>query len=771
MADLYEEYGLEMEADPSLTDLSPKESKEPVIKKSGGWIRSILALVLGIVIGVGAVAGGGYFAVTFPARTAIETIGGFAGLDYEKQIQNKFLAEEYEEKPLLEIGKELAKVIKDKNLVGINNIVPAIGDYIDKLVGNMNTEFGVMMDSNAIIETPFHELPAYLGETFRTTPLGNMLKATSKTDKLEPILMEICYGEEGVHYHLDENGEVVMNEGHQAATFETLGTTPNAMLNKISLAAVLPPNPDDTLMMSMAYGREDVTYTVEKNSDGTAKVDEDGHAIVTMLPLYFKKDGDVFLDYNNDPVACDITALENGFVQMDKHPTYDGAAMETYYLKEGTDGKYYAYKEAKDDAAQATFKKTMIGDLSADSSSMINNIYIKDALNVKYDPLHPENDPHAILFSLAYGTEGADYKVDPTTKEITMIGDAQPRTIGDLRERGTDIINDVAISDIMDAENDDALGMYLLYGKKGIHYDFDGDGNMYMLHRYIAISDDNTKVYNEYGEQLQMKDGETNGCELDLVNSIFTDIYGVQYTYQAATPEKTIKTPHGQMKVYYLYQDGSEVLFTKHSLGELAGGDNLIYRLTDRLTLTEVLHDSNLSENKFLKHVDDCTVSEIPERLEALAFTDMFSDEIFGAGAIKYEGTTPLTDELGNTITAGEYYKITDGKIYKSELKGTWWYLLHDSDTTDGTMNPSDYLIALHMNDLLNNMTTNVHEATLYKLDSDGIISGLGDLVNKDIIRIDGAPIAGVPDTATKLGHLTVTEMLHYTTFVMDLIP
>ena len=71
MADLYEEYGLEMEADPSLTDLSPKESKEPVIKKSGGWIRSILALVLGIVIGVGAVAGGGYFAVTFPARTAI----------------------------------------------------------------------------------------------------------------------------------------------------------------------------------------------------------------------------------------------------------------------------------------------------------------------------------------------------------------------------------------------------------------------------------------------------------------------------------------------------------------------------------------------------------------------------------------------------------------------------------------------------------------------------------------------------------------------------
>ena len=64
MSDLYEEYGLELEADPSLEALPSEDKKEPVIKKSGGWLRSVLALVLGIVIGVGAVAGGGYFAVT-----------------------------------------------------------------------------------------------------------------------------------------------------------------------------------------------------------------------------------------------------------------------------------------------------------------------------------------------------------------------------------------------------------------------------------------------------------------------------------------------------------------------------------------------------------------------------------------------------------------------------------------------------------------------------------------------------------------------------------
>ena len=166
------------------------------------------------------------------------------------------------------------------------------------------------------------------------------------------------------------------------------------------------------------------------------------------------------------------------------------------------DGKYYAYTEPSEEATQVKFKKTMLGDLTEDSSAIINNIYLKDALDVTYDPQHPENDPHDILFSLAYGTEGVNYTVDPVTKEIKMIGDAQPRTIGDLRERGTDIINDVAISDIMHAKHDDKLSMYLLYGKEGIHYALDEQDNMSMLQQYIAISDDGTKVYNEYGELL-----------------------------------------------------------------------------------------------------------------------------------------------------------------------------------------------------------------------------------------------------------------------------
>ncbi len=768
MSGLYEEYGLEMEKEPSTEAYNPVNKKKATAKKkSGGWFRTIIALGLGVVIGVGGVVGGGYLALTRPAGPTLKTVGGFVGINYEEQIKNKLLSEEYENKSILEIAKELAKVVKDKNLVGIANISPVVDEYVDKLVNKMNTEFGVTMDGDTLIETPFQELPAYLGDTFRTTPLGNMLRATSKTEELEPILMELCYGEEGTHYYIDENGEIVMNEGHSPATFETFGTNPNSMINNVSLAAVLPPN--DSLMLSMAYGKEGITYELEKNEDGTTKTDENGHPIVSMLPMYYTYDGTQVYDYNGEVVECAVTTLEGSeFLQMVKAPAYDGAGENTYYLKE-VDGKYYAYAEPSEEAAQVNFKKTMLGDLSEDSSAIIDNIYLKDALNVTYDPAHPENDPHAILFSLAYGTEGVEYTVDPVTKKITMIGGAHPRTIGDLREHGTDLINDVAISDIMSAKHDDSLSMYILYGKEGIHYALDEEDNLSMLQQFIAISDDGAKVYNEYGELLQIADGETKGYT--LTETTFTNIHGDTYTYQAADPAKTIKTNDGQVKVYYLFnEDGTAAMFAKHSLGELAGSDNLISRLTDRLSLSEVLHDADLENNKFLKHVSDCPVNEIPDELLKISVTDMFSEEIYGANAVKYEGETPLTAVGGVVIENGDFYtQETDG-YHKAEMKSTWKYLLTDPN---GVMKPGDYKAAEDMDKLLSNMTANVESAKMRDLKNDEIIHGLSDeMLNtkvRDSIGGHTLPLpAGTEIGVTTMGDLTVTEMLNYTSAMIS---
>lgn len=800
MSNLYEEYGLEMESESVVRDTLPEGSTKNT-KKKGGWLKAIIALFLGLVIGVGGVVGGGFILLNSPARPAIETIGGFAGLNYDEKVKNKLLAEEYESKTLLEIAKELMESVKNKNLAGVDKIAPAVGDYVDEMITNMNTQFGTEMDTEIVLKTEFSELPTYLGDTFRTTPMGKMLKATNGGVPLEPILMEVCYGEEGVHYHIDENGEVVMNEGYQAATFETFGSNPNSLINNVSVAAVLLPKADDSMMLSMAYGKENTTFVLEKDEHGQVKLDENGHPVVTMLPLYFEKEDDIFVDYAGEPVLCTVTDAENGFLKMERQPLFNGAGTDVYYLKETNgDGKYYAYKSPESTAEPASFKKVMIGNLAEDSSQIINNVYLKDALKVNY---LTEPTPHKILFSLAYGTLDIDYTVDPVTKQITMINGAEPRTIGDLRERGNDIINDVAISDIMDANHNDALEMYLLYGKKDIHYELDSDDKVVMLQKYIAISNDTTRVYNEYGELLAQKAEGVNGYVLDTTAGTYTDNKGITYKYVLADPEKTIETNDGHLtpddpsddyaKVYYLTDEADvPAMFIKHSLGELAGNDNLISRMNDRLTTGELLGEEEVASNKFLKHLKDSSITDLPRNISNLTVGQVFEEEMYVTCQI-YDPTEGVDsavpsaeyDANGNVIMIqeGDYYYVDDnGNWHPAEgekaIRGTWKYLLKTGkDSFGNDIYKTDYKVATDMNLLLNNMTSNVKTATLYELNNDGVMEFEATMLSTDIkTTVNGNDItsgltnAGIDtDTQKKLGCLTTNQVLAYLSIVLAL--
>ena len=161
----------------------------------------------------------------------------------------------------------------------------------------------------------------------------------------------------------------------------------------------------------------------------------------------------------------------------------------------------------------------------------------------------------------------------------------------------------------------------------------------------------------------------------------------------------------------------------------------------------------------------------------------MFREDIYEGDHFKqHTGDTPLTAADGTLIYKGEYY-TEDSLGYHvynptaADLKPTWWYLLNDPT---GTKSPDDYKAATDMNALLTNMTANVENSTLYKLKQDAIIGGLTDgLVNTDIKReitvsgvvvpLDLTPL-GIPATAAKLGDLTVTQMLAYTTAVLALL-
>lgn len=784
MSDIYEEYGLELESD----DLFPEGygnpdkttgKKKRIRISGGGWLKAAVALVLGAVIGLGGVFAGGYLALSRPVRPTIELIGGFTGLNYEETIQNKLLSEEYENKTILEIAKELGTVITDKNLAGIDRVIPAFGDYLGEMIGNMNTQFGLSLDADTMINTEFAELPNYLGETFRTTPLGNILKATANGQELEPLLMEICYGQEGLDYIIDsETGEVVMLNGKQPAMIETFASEPSSLINSISLAAVVSPKADDPLMMSMAYGREGTTYEFDRDDDGNILLDSRGCPEVTMLPMYFLQDDDGhWTDYAGKKLNYLVSDADaNGFITMTKTDT-NGNPVATYYVKETNgDGKFYAYTEPSDTAEPILFHKTMIGDITENSSNLVDNIMLKDAMNIYY--LGNDPAPHKIMFSLAYGREGVDYIVhrwdpdDSTTWTIEMINGSQPRTIGDLRGSGTNLINDIAIADIMHADPHDALSMYMLYGKENIHYVLDAEDNVIMLQKYIAISDDFTRVYNEYGELLH----ETE-YTLDTTTKAYTDCDGYVSYYTEPDPVKTITANDGtgEVKVYYLNEkNGNPAMYTAHTLGFLAGGDNLVSNMTKRLTISEILGEESVAENKFLKHLKDSTVTDLPNAISDLKFCDVFEEEIF-INCTLNEGAPFASDDkdaLGNPImveTGDWYYVDKYGKTHRSEtekvVQGTWKYLLME----DGVVN-TDYKVATDMNKMINNMTSNMQNATLNNLKADGILSDLDDSTLNTPLYEGCAP-AG----KEVMGELTVVEMLTYTAalpeYIMENLP
>jgi hypothetical protein len=242
----------------------------------------------------------------------------------------------------------------------------------------------------------------------------------------------------------------------------------------------------------------------------------------------------------------------------------------------------------------------------------------------------------------------------------------------------------------------------------------------------------------------------------------------------------------------------------------------LMSHLTQRLTLEELL-GSSVHENMLLNPIAHTTIDELPGAVNSLTIAEVFENDVYET--IIQNGTTYFVDANGEKL----YYNETDGKWYtkasnaQSErvLKGTWKYLLKDttptyveSETgtyvldTDGETyraatdseltNTSvkkykqeftvaqDYKIT-EINELVDNMTNNIQNATLRDLHDDKIIT----LSDKNILTSDikytlfeGTPYAvslGIePFTfengtqKTKLGDLTINEMLTYVSAVLS---
>ena len=158
---------------------------------------------------------------------------------------------------------------------------------------------------------------------------------------------------------------------------------------------------------------------------------------------------------------------------------------------------------------------------------------------------------------------------------------------------------------------------------------------------------------------------------------------------------------------------------------------------TKTITVKEIFEEDTINSNKFLPFVKDETIESLPEAIKSLKVIEVYEDEVY-----EKDGVT---------------------------LKGSWKYLLTDQDT--GKVD--DSITITDMQKMIDNMQTNIHTATLFEMKDDGVLSELSDdmLETKLKTSIGGQSLSVTFPGKTKLGDLTVDEMLTYLDHILSHLP
>lgn len=377
------------------------------------------------------------------------------------------------------------------------------------------------------------------------------------------------------------------------------------------------------------------------------------------------------------------------------------------------------------------------------------------------------DDP--VMMALCYGKKDVDYKIEDGV--VKMQGDAKPATLKKLT--GEEGISGMRLVDIMDADPNNALMMYVLYGKKGIHYTLSASNAIEPCQKRLALLGSN--VYNEYGEPL-------SGGTLDGLTYTYKDNGGTVKLTEY--PGITVATADGDAQVYLLSDEqGNALMYEPRLLNELTGNSPVLANITSRLTIGEVMDETDVQENIFLKHVADTTIADLPEAIEKLEIAEVFADTVY----LTYKLDEPYVDINGKTVNKGDFIRETTNStgdtVYvlaqsddERQLDSIWKYLL----TKNGV--EQDYTVT-QMGEMVTNVKANVNNATINSLRKDGLVDGLSDSVADGEVKATFYGVSlesqltandipyGLKADGTKytLGDLTVTQMMKYMSVVLSI--
>ncbi len=686
--------------------------KEKVKTYDGGFMSRCVAVLIGFIFGIvgtiGGIAGGGYyFAKKKTIRETADSVGDLAGKDFDI---TKYLSDEYADQTLIEFFKNISSISSkftdgEASLATISEVTPYAQTVAEKLTEAL-AKFGLEVTTDGILNTSFTDYSSYLQDSLKASKLSALIGVEPNGS----LLSLLCFGEEGVNYTIDSEGNVVMLDGSKQLTvgdFTDNGATTD-LFYRISLKAVMSTNEnasfDDPIVRAVLYGTKGVDYITETTAN--PETGETGETIV-MLPLSYtyeddgtgafslKNDHDDIIDsalYSVDPSSGVIALFSSA-------PESEDDAPSSYLAKDESDGKYYAYKTREDleagllgdESKRVLHKATTLGDVTAgDFAGMFEGVKIADLLNVTAES-------EAATRTIAYGSEGKDYKIEDG--KIVMLGGAKPRTLKDLKN-GNDLISSMYLKDILGVtpENGNDTVIALAYGKEGKNYIYDkSTKTVTMLKktytaRYILPSGAGVPVLTLFNDDgVKVTDETATGAYDSASNEWHFDGAGTNSgTYTAKKAENSLGkyTYH----IYSSEDESSPVTYDYRTISDLTNLDSqeLLGGITLRSALKINAADSSAdpilialaygTQGVAYELSKDSSTGDTIVTMKPIAYTASY-DSANGAYVWKNENGESVVSSAVNG-SAYEFIRTENGVsryVYAQNVAGAGEYALCDA--------------------------------------------------------------------------------------------
>ena len=626
----------------------PKKKKEKK-KKKHHLLRRIICLFLGFFLGIfatiGAIAGGVYYVASHTLEETTNKVDDIAGTDLYATLFGAtdtegnvttpgVLNPSYADATIIQFVEDISDAVGglsngDASLADLNEISPKVEGAVDKLVDTL-AGYGFQIDTQELLNTPFkgeNGLVAYIKDSMLDASAGDLFTSFSG-EALSPLLATICYGEEGVDYVKDEEGNVTMLGNATKTTVRDLvGEDLTNVFNKITVDSVVDVSSDNALMCSLAYGSAN---RYQFNGDK-----------VTMLQVAYTVDATgssvVLYDDTDEKVTGTVETISENFYKL---TTEDGVS----YVK---DGRAYLDEAC---TTPILYKKVKIGELQGDTMEIVDGVLLKDALE-----LTPTSSQ---LFLTLAG-----YKVE----KGELVEDGKARTIGDLRRDGEEVFNDICLADVMSLEDNyqSKITMRFLYGKSGVHYDLkmeNGKPVVKMKEETIYVSQNDSSLIFDENEEI------IPGATADINAKTYTAPDGTQRSFKKAGP-KTLSNGQSVHICQFVDENGEPLYYKPTTIGDFKGDANIISNLINTLTIGETFDDELLDSNIFLKHVKDETIETLPDAISKLTVVDVYHDDVYDEngnleGSWKYLLTDRNTGVVNDKITVVDMQEMIDNMQY-----------------------------------------------------------------------------------------------------------